>query len=98
MKEDMNKEVKIPEVIVDYLEQNKNIKNIFLHFDNDCTGIKTARSYMKYFSNKKYKLSFNPSPFGKDINDYLCLKKGLKTQKELQKIDDFGQKKVQHLR
>ena len=98
MKEDMNKEVKIPEVIVDYLERNKNIRNIFLHFDNDITGIKTAKSYIKYFSNTKYIVSYNPAPFGKDINDYLCVKKGLKAKNELQKMDKFSKKEVQILK
>ena len=65
-----------------------------MHFDNDYTGIKTARSYIKYLSNKKYIVKYNPVPFGKDINDYLCIKKGIKDRNELQKVDNLVQKEV----
>lgn len=76
------------------MKENNNIKNVFLHFDNDDTGIKAARSYIKYFSNKKYKVEYHPAPFGKDINDYLCVKKGIKDRNELQKVDNLVQKEV----
>jgi len=48
---------------------------------------------MKNLSNK-YIIRNSPTPIGKDINDYLCIKKGLKSRDEVQKNDAFIQKEV----
>ena len=53
-----------------FLENNSNIKQIYLHFDNDEIGEKASKALMEKLSNK-YEVIDNRPPVGKDCNDYL---------------------------
>lgn len=70
---------KMPQALVYYFLVHPNIKNIILHLDNDVVGRKAAEM-LKNILSKKYKVINNPSPFGKDINEYLLLKKKKKVK------------------
>ncbi len=61
---------KIPIAIIKFLENNSNIKQIYLHFDNDEVGKKASKALMEKLSNK-YEVIDNRPPVGKDCNDYL---------------------------
>lgn len=61
---------KIPIAIIKFLENNSNIKQIYLHFDNDKIGEKASKALMEKLSNK-YEVIDNRPPVGKDCNDYL---------------------------
>ncbi len=61
---------KIPIAIIKFLENNFNIKQIYLHFDNDEIGEKASKALMEKLSNK-YEVIDNRPPVGKDCNDYL---------------------------
>lgn len=61
---------KIPISIIKFLENNSNIKQIYLHFDNDEIGEKASKALMEKLSNK-YEVIDNRPPVGKDCNDYL---------------------------
>ena len=61
---------KIPIAIIKFLENNSNIKQIYLHFDNDEIGEKASKALMEKLSNK-YEVIDNRPPVGKDFNDYL---------------------------
>lgn len=61
---------KIPIAIIKFLENNSNIKQIYLHFDNDEIGEKASKALMEKLSNK-YEMIDNRPPVGKDCNDYL---------------------------
>lgn len=61
---------KIPIAIIKFLENNSNIKQIYLHFDNDEIGKKASKALMEKLSNK-YEVIDNRPPVGKDCNDYL---------------------------
>lgn len=61
---------KIPIAIIKFLENNSNIKQIYLHFDNDEIGEKASKVLMEKLSNK-YEVIDNRPPVGKDCNDYL---------------------------
>ncbi len=71
------KNIKIPETIKKYLEENPNINEIYLHLDNDEVGKEAAES-LKTILSKKYKVIDKPVPVGKDCNDYLCYVLGFK--------------------
>lgn len=71
------KNIKIPGTIKKYLEENPNIKEIYLHFDNDEVGREATKS-LKTILSEKYKIIDNPVPVGKDCNDYLCYVLGFK--------------------
>lgn len=62
---------KIPKAIEKYLITNKNINEIVLHFDNDTAGRNASIAFQTVIP-KQYKVIDQPSPVGKDINDYLC--------------------------
>lgn len=75
---------KVPLAIENYLVENKNIKNIVLHFDNDFAG-RNATKALQILLSKDYGVFDIPVPVGKDVNDYLCYMLGLKVFKNIKK-------------
>lgn len=65
-----NKNNKIPISIREFLIKNPNIKEIYLHLDNDEVGRNASKSLQEVLSTK-YKVLDRPPPIGKDCNDYL---------------------------
>lgn len=82
---------KVPIAIQKFLNENKNIQNIVLHFDNDRAGRDATKALI--IALNKYNIYDIPAPYGKDINDYLCFKLGLKKRQE---IDQYRIDKVQN--
>ena len=74
-----------------FLEKNKYIENIVLHFDNDRAGREATKALI--IALNKYNVYDIPAPYGKDINDYLCFKLGLKKRQE---IEQYKMQKVQN--
>ena len=72
---------KIPKVIEKYLISHESINEIILHFDNDIAGRNATDAFQKVIP-KRYKVLNEPSPIGKDINDYLCSYLGIKNIKK----------------
>lgn len=72
---------KVPLALDNFLNQNKNIKRIVLHFDNDIAG-RTATVALQTVLPREYEVVDDPPPTGKDFNDFLCSKLGLKQIKE----------------
>ena len=71
------KNIKLPEALKKYLEENPNINEIHLHLDNDEIGREATRNIQTILS-EKYKIIDRPAPAGKDCNDYLCYVLGFK--------------------
>ena len=67
---------KIPIAVQNFLNENKNIQDIVLHFDNDRAGRDATKALI--IALNKYNIYDIPAPYGKDINDYLCFSLGLK--------------------
>lgn len=65
-----NENKKIPISIEDFLKKNPNIKEIYLHLDNDEVGRNASKSLQEILSTK-YEVFDRPPPIGKDCNDYL---------------------------
>ena len=70
---DINKS-KTPIALVEFLEKNLNINEIHLHLDRDLAG-RNATTFLQQVLEEKYKVLDSTAPFGKDMNEYLCLKK-----------------------
>lgn len=70
---DINKS-KTPIALVDFLEKNPNINEIHLHLDRDLAG-RNATTFLQQVLEEKYTVLDSTVPFGKDMNEYLCLKK-----------------------
>lgn len=71
---------KIPLALNFYLNQHQNIKKIYLHLDNDRAG-RLATLALKEVLQKQYEVIDNHPPSGKDVNDFLCEKLGIKNKK-----------------
>ncbi len=74
-------ESKLPIALALFLNNNQNIKNIYLHLDNDQAG-RQASLGLKNAIKDKFKVIDNPPKKGKDFNDYLCYLKGIKRKYE----------------
>lgn len=73
---------KVPIAVKKFLERNTYIENIVLHFDNDRAGREATKALILALN--KYNIYDIPAPYGKDINDYLCYKLGLKKRQEIE--------------
>lgn len=60
----------IPLAIRRFLYDNKQIKQVFIHFDNDAAG-KSAASSLKKTIEASYEVIISLPKYGKDYNDYL---------------------------
>lgn len=72
---------KVPVSLIEFLEKNPNINEVHLHLDNDLAG-RNASAFFQQVLSKKYKVFNHTIPLGKDLNEYLCLKKGIKKLEE----------------
>ena len=68
---------KIPVSLTEFLEKNPNVNEVHLHLDRDLAG-RNAITFFQQVLSKKYKVFDRPMAYGKDVNEYLCLKKGIK--------------------
>ena len=73
---------KVPKALQNYLNKYPNVQDIVLHLDNDRAGREATEALI--FALKKYNVYDIPAPYGKDINDYLCFKLGLKKRQEIE--------------
>ena len=71
------KKTKIPVSLTEFLKQNSNINEIHLHLDNDLAG-RNASAFFQQVLSKNYQVFNHTIQFGKDVNEYLCLKTGIK--------------------
>lgn len=61
---------KMPVALQNYLDGNKNVCRIYLHFDTDRVGRKATQA-LKIILPTKYEVIDSPPPYGKDYNDFL---------------------------
>ena len=66
-------ESKTPVAVAGYLERHPEIRRILIHFDNDNAGRKATEALIVKLSDK-YEVVDSPPDYGKDYNDFLCLK------------------------
>ena len=83
---------KVPITVLNFLQNNPNINQIVLHFDNDRAGRDATKAFIIALD-KKYDIYDIPAPYGKDINDYLCYTLGLKNRQEIEKYKTYKIKK-----
>lgn len=82
---------KVPIALQNYLNKYKDVQDIVLHFDNDRAGRQATKAFIIALNN--YNIYDVPAPYGKDINDYLSFKLGLKKRQE---IEQYKYQKVQN--
>ena len=69
-------ESSMPLALKRYLSENPGIRFITLRLDNDATGGRAAKALVSMLSDR-YEVSVQPPPYGKDYNDFLCMRLGL---------------------
>ena len=72
---------KVPVAVIGYLESHPEIKRVFVHFDRDKAG-REATEVLRLKLSDKYEVVDRPPDYGKDYNDFLCLKLGIYKSKE----------------
>ena len=69
-------ESSMPLALKRYLSEHPDISFITLRLDNDATGGRAAKALVSMLSDR-YEVSVQPPPYGKDYNDFLCMRLGL---------------------
>ena len=72
---------KVPVTLGRLLEKNKTLRRIVLHLDNDIAGRKATKALQTILSDK-YEVVDDPPQYGKDVNDFLCKRLGIKDKTE----------------
>ena len=72
---------KVPVTLGRLLEKDKTIRRIVLHLDNDIAGRKATKALQTILSDK-YEVVDEPPQYGKDVNDFLCKRLGIKDKTE----------------
>ena len=72
---------KVPITLSRLLEKDKTIRRIVLHLDNDVAGRKATKSLQTILP-KEYEVVDEPPVYGKDVNDFLCKRLGIKEKNE----------------
>ena len=72
---------KVPVTLGRLLEKDKTIKRIVLHLDNDIAGRKATKALQTILSDN-YEVVDDPPQYGKDVNDFLCKRLGIKDKTE----------------
>ena len=67
---------KVPVALAKYLKENPNIDTVKLHLDNDYPG-RMATKALTAILPKSIKVIDKPVKYGKDVNDFLLIKKGI---------------------
>ena len=87
-----NGEIAMPPALEQYIYQYPDVKKIVLHMDNDVAGHKFAAAIARKLM-KNYEVATGFPSIGKDINDYLCIKKGI-LNLEKQLPEPAGREKI----
>ena len=72
---------KVPVTLGRLLEKDKTIRQIVLHLDNDIAGRKATKALQTILSDR-YEVVDDPPKYGKDVNDFLCKRLGIKDKTE----------------
>ena len=72
---------KVPITLNRLLEKDKTIRRIVLHLDNDVAGRKATKALQTILP-KEYEVVDEPPVYGKDVNDFLCKRLGIKEKTE----------------
>ena len=72
---------KLPLALTKYLHDYPEIRQIILRLDNDFAG-RRAASMIKALLSGQYSVHSIFPPRGKDYNDFLCIRKGIRPPKQ----------------
>lgn len=69
----------MPAALSQFLSEHEKVKRIFLHLDNDAAGRSAARA-LQVIIPSHIEVINSPPPQGKDYNDYLCMRLGIRSK------------------
>lgn len=74
-------ESKVPVSVRKIFQKDKSIKRIILHLDNDIAGRKATKALQTILQDE-YEVVDDPPMYGKDANDFLCKRLGIRNKTE----------------
>lgn len=80
---------KVPATLTRFLKEYPEVTTVVFHLDNDRAGRLAVKAIQTVLS-KKYQIRDEPPSLGKDYNDFLCIKLGLKTTKREKRNQERG--------
>lgn len=80
---------KVPATLTRFLKEYPEVTTVVFHLDNDRAGRLAAKAIQTVLQ-KKYQIRDEPPSLGKDYNDFLCIKLGLKTTKREKRSQERG--------
>ncbi len=81
---------KVPKALSNFLSENKNVKRVVFHLDNDYAG-RIATKAISMALPQEIQVISKPPPKGKDFNDFLSIQLGLYTpQKISERISEYA--------
>lgn len=80
---------KVPATLTRFLKEYPEVTTVVFHLDNDRAGRLAAKAIQTVLP-KKYQIRDEPPSLGKDCNDFLCIKLGLKTTKREKRNQERG--------
>ena len=92
MPKDKIEDSKVPIALEKYFEEHPNTKQIYLHLDNDIAGRLMTKALQTILPND-IKVIDNPTPFGKDVNDFLLMQQGVIPKQKYDRRLDKNAKK-----
>ena len=79
----ISREKKLPPALENYLKQNSEVSDVYLHLDNDVAGRRAPVQISRILENK-YNVVLEYPAFGKDVNDES--QNGKKTEEKSEEI------------
>lgn len=76
---------KVPAALTRFLKEYPEVAEVELHLDNDRAGKLAAEAIMAVFP-KQYRIRDKPPPKGKDCNDFLCIRLGIRITVRLTRL------------
>lgn len=93
MPKDKIEDSKVPIALAKYFKEYPNTKQIYLHLDNDIAGRLMTKALQTILPND-IKVIDNPTPFGKDVNDFLLMQQGVIPRQKYDRRLDKNAKKA----
>lgn len=81
---------KVPAALSRFLTEHPEIRHIVLHLDNDRAGRLAAKAVRSVLPGQ-YQTADRPPPEGKDYNDYLCIRLGLRLTQRAKRMKKRGE-------
>ena len=85
------KQPQLPRALAQYLANNPQTRQVYLHLDNDEPGRTAAQAISSALASRDIEATVSPPPEGKDVNEYLMMHRQMQGSKKTTPKHDRGQ-------